>query len=72
MKTKPHNPLGATAKSSPDPKLHLQIERRAYEIWMAGGNRHGDDMANWLQAEHEVLAKLRQAATETTSARIRT
>jgi hypothetical protein len=47
----------ATAKSSPDPELHLQIERRAYEIWMAGGGHHGEDIAHWLQAESEVRAR---------------
>ena len=55
MKTKQHKTNNATAKLSPDPDLRLEIERRAYEIWEANGNRHGDDVAHWLQAETEVL-----------------
>lgn len=57
MKAKQHKTNLATAKSSPDPNLRLQIERRAYEIWMDSGNRHSEDIAHWLQAENEVLAQ---------------
>jgi hypothetical protein len=38
-----------------NPELRFQIENRAYEIWLSNGCNHGDDIANWLQAEHEVL-----------------
>jgi Protein of unknown function (DUF2934) len=54
MKTKQYKANIATAKPSPDPDLRLHIERRAYEIWEAGGSRHGDDVAHWLQAETEI------------------
>jgi hypothetical protein len=56
MKTKQHKTNNETAKSSPDPDLHVQIEKRAYEIWLADGSRHGDDRSHWFQAETEVLA----------------
>jgi hypothetical protein len=39
-----------------NPALHYQIEKRAYEIWLSNGCSHGDDIADWLQAENEVLA----------------
>jgi Protein of unknown function (DUF2934) len=39
-----------------NPELRYQIEKRAYEIWLSNGCSHGDDIANWLQAENEVLA----------------
>jgi hypothetical protein len=61
MKTKQHKTIIATAKSSLDPNLRLQIERRAHEIWMAGGSRHGEDITHWLQAENEVLEQQRKA-----------
>jgi Protein of unknown function (DUF2934) len=60
MKTKQQKTIIATAKSSPDPDLQLQIERRAYEIWEAGGARHGEDIKHWLQAETEVREQRRQ------------
>lgn len=61
MKTKRHKTSGATAKLAPDTDLGLQIERRAYEIWTAGGGQNGEDVAHWLQAETEVLEQQRQA-----------
>jgi len=44
------------AKASLVPGLHHQIEKRAYEIWLSNGCNHGYDIANWLQAESEMLA----------------
>jgi hypothetical protein len=32
-----------------------QIERRARELWCAGGCRHGTALNDWLRAEREVL-----------------
>jgi DUF2934 family protein len=32
-----------------------QIERRARELWCAGGCRHDTTLNDWLQAEREVL-----------------
>jgi len=32
-----------------------QIERRAHELWCAGGCRRGTALNDWLQAEREVL-----------------
>jgi len=61
MKTKPHRIGTGTAKSSPESNLREQIEKRAYEIWMVGGGRHGEDITHWLQAESEVREEQRQA-----------
>ena len=60
MKTKQHK-TNAAAKSSPHLDLRQQIERRAYEIWEAGGSRHGEDIMHWLRAETEVREQRRQA-----------
>ena len=31
-----------------------QIRRRAYELWIARGCRHGHDLEDWLDAEREL------------------
>jgi Protein of unknown function (DUF2934) len=59
MKTKQHKTSSETSKSSSYPDLHGQIEKRAYEIWLADGSRHGNDVNHWFQAETEVLAARR-------------
>ncbi len=33
---------------------HAQIEFRAYEIFLARGGAHSDDLADWLKAEREL------------------
>jgi hypothetical protein len=33
---------------------HDQIERRAYEIYLARGSRPGDALGDWLAAEREL------------------
>ena len=38
-------------------RVHQQIERRAHELWCAGGCRHGAAANDWLQAEREVLGQ---------------
>ena len=37
-------------------RLRSSIERRAYELYLEGGSS-GSDLANWLQAESEMLAR---------------
>jgi hypothetical protein len=31
------------------------IARRAYELFLARGAKHGNDLEDWLQAERELL-----------------
>ncbi len=38
------------------------IERRAYEIYIETGSVDGNDVANWLAAEEELLARAEEAA----------
>ncbi len=40
-----------TASRAP---THEEIERRAYEIYLARGGQHGHDVEDWLQAENEL------------------
>ena len=56
MKIKQNKTYNDTPKSSSDPDLREQIEIRAYEIWLADGSRHGNDISQWFQAEAEMLA----------------
>jgi hypothetical protein len=55
MKSKPYKNNNGPVKSSREIALREQIEKRAREIWLATGCRHGDDLGHWLQAESEVL-----------------
>jgi hypothetical protein len=32
------------------------IARRAYDLFLARGERHGDDLSDWFQAERELTA----------------
>jgi Protein of unknown function (DUF2934) len=38
-----------------------QIRTRAYEFYLESGDRPGDDLGNWLRAEHEYRAHAREA-----------
>lgn len=46
----------ARIKLPPGPS-HEEVERRAYEIYVARGGIHGQDLEDWLQAERELKAK---------------
>ena len=35
-----------------------QIARRAHEIWVKNGCKHGQDEQNWLEAERQLKAEL--------------
>jgi hypothetical protein len=41
-----------------------QIERRARELWCAGGCRHGTALNDWLLAEREVLEQFIRVCTQ--------
>ena len=36
-------------------KVQMQIEQRAYELWLARGSHQDGALDNWLRAEREVL-----------------
>ena len=41
------------------PKItHDQIARRAHEIWVKRGCKHGQDQENWYEAERQLKAEL--------------
>ncbi len=55
-------PRRAGTKSRPataGPKItHDQIARRAHEIWVKQGCKHGRDRENWFEAERQLKAEL--------------
>ncbi len=42
---------------------HDEIERRAYGRFLQRGGQHGDDWADWFQAEAELRTERNQAET---------
>lgn len=40
-----------------------EIERRAFQIYMARGRQNGNDLADWLAAEKELLVELSAAGS---------
>ena len=49
-----HNGNGAAA-SQPDSEMNIEtIRLRAYELFLARGATHGNDLADWLNAEWEL------------------
>jgi hypothetical protein len=50
--------------------LHQRIAEKAYELYRSRGQRHGDDLKDWYEAEQLVLTEQRpQAQTKAPSAR---
>jgi HSP20 family molecular chaperone IbpA len=47
-----------SAKEQLHHRVKQRISDRAYDIFQQGGNRHGDDMRHWLQAESEILTNV--------------
>jgi len=35
-------------------ELREKIESRAYDLWLADGCRHGNDLKHWLQTQREL------------------
>ena len=57
MKNGLKKPATAVNGTTEDVDLRTQIEVRAYQLWLAGGGRHGEDLNHWLQAEREILER---------------
>jgi hypothetical protein len=39
--------------------LELQVARRADSLWRDSGGARGSDLVHWLQAEDEILGRVR-------------
>lgn len=51
-----------------DRPTHEEIEMRAYQIYIDHGRADGNDLADWLQAELELLTNQANPATMTRKA----
>jgi len=68
--TKPRAPAGTPAQAaiptdtrtyqplSPCDDLHIQIAKRAHELYSERGYRHGSALDDWLDAEREILSQI--------------
>jgi hypothetical protein len=52
---KPRKPRAAKSRPTPE-----QIQLRAYEIYLERCGAPGNELQDWVQAEHELLAKPRK------------
>ena len=53
-------PVGAQAPVANKPGKTItreQIAKRAHDIWVKNGCRHGQDEQNWLEAERQLKAE---------------
>jgi hypothetical protein len=69
MSVKPKKPElpkmeNGAARLAPDTSLRFEIEKRAYNIWLSNGCRHGEHVSHWLQAENELFAEGRHSANK--------
>jgi hypothetical protein len=61
-------PVPAPPTALSDEQLRELIAVRAYELYQQRGGERGDQVSDWLQAEAEVLASIRQPAKALASA----
>lgn len=54
----PSRPSRSRQAAIADPPTSEQIAERAYWIYLARGSSYGDPIADWLQAERELLDEL--------------
>jgi hypothetical protein len=59
---KPAEPAATTPEQSPEFKQLVSL--RAYTIWVLHGRPQGEEEENWLEAEHEMLARVKNRAFE--------
>ncbi len=53
-------PVGAQTLATTKPAKTItreQIAKRAHDIWVKNGCRHGQDEQNWLEAERQLKAE---------------
>jgi hypothetical protein len=47
-----------------DRSMEHRIRERAYEIWVANGQKNGEAGRHWIAAERELLAEMTTATAE--------
>jgi hypothetical protein len=53
-KTSNPKPIEPVLHVNENVSLEEQIAQRANELWHQRGRQHGNDLADWLQAEREI------------------
>jgi hypothetical protein len=61
---------GSEAQIAVGRPTHGEIELRAHEIYVEHGTIPGQDVADWLQAERELLEKYEKAGLKVTAAAV--
>ena len=56
-KTKSRRTTGTKLTMKQPADFNGEISKRAYEIFLEKGGHHGDDLADWFQAEKEISKK---------------
>ena len=56
--------LSVEATPASSAEMHESIARRAYELYEARGDAHGDPFVDWLTAEAEISAKMGPRANQ--------
>ena len=53
-------PVGAQAPATTKPVkiTREQIAKRAHDVWVKNGCKHGQDEQNWLEAERQLKAEV--------------
>jgi hypothetical protein len=49
--------IGSESRTAEAHPTQEEIELRAYQIYFERGGAHGNDVDDWLQAEHELFEK---------------
>jgi hypothetical protein len=54
MKSEAKKKTNGASRAEQPADARTQIEKRAYELWLADSCREGNDLNHWLQAEREM------------------
>ena len=65
---KQSSPAVSNLQTAERPPRRQEIEVRAFQIYVDRGGAHGQDVDDWLQAEHELLEKYAKTAAMTKAA----
>ena len=63
--------LESQPQTVPSAPTREEIEFRAYQIYIErGGGAHGQDVEDWLRAEHELVEKYAKTVQKATAAAV--
>jgi len=53
----PVPPRSSKPTESSREELHVEVAKRAFELYCERGQRHGHALDDWLEAEREILSR---------------